>query len=56
MAIGTSLMVNPVAGLAGIAKSLAIINAEPTPYDDDAAVTLRGSISDALEQVRHSLD
>ena len=56
VAIGTSLMVDPVAGLAGIAKSLAIINAEPTPYDDDAAVTLRGSISDALEQVRHSLD
>lgn len=55
VAIGTSLQVNPVAGLAGIADTLAIVNAEPTPYDDDAAVTVRSSISEALEQVRRSL-
>ncbi len=55
VAVGTSLQVTPVAGLAGIAKNLAIVNAEPTPYDDDAAVTVRGSISDALQGVRRSL-
>jgi NAD-dependent deacetylase len=55
VAIGTSLQVTPVAGLAGIAGNLVIINAEPTPYDDAAAVTIRGSISDALEEVRRSL-
>ena len=55
VAIGTSLQVNPVAGLAGVARSLAIVNAEPTPCDDDAEVVVRDSISDVLEEVRSSL-
>jgi NAD-dependent deacetylase len=55
VAIGTSLQVNPVAGLAGVARCLAIVNAEPTPYDDDAAVVVRDPISDVLEEVRRSL-
>ena len=56
VAIGTSLQVNPVAGFAGVARTLAIVNAEPTPYDDDAEVVVRDSISDVLDGVRRSLD
>lgn len=52
VAIGTSLQVNPVAGLAGVARTLAIVNAEPTPYDEDAEVVVRESISDVLDEVR----
>ena len=55
VAIGTSLVVNPVAGLAGLAGSLAIVNAEPTPYDDDADVIVRDPISPALTEVRRLL-
>ena len=35
--------------------TLAIVNAEPTPYDDDAEVVVRDSISDVLDEVRRSL-
>jgi NAD-dependent deacetylase len=55
VAIGTSLQVQPVAGLAGLAGTLAIVNAEPTPYDDAAEVVVRDSISDVLDEVRRSL-
>lgn len=55
VAIGTSLQVNPVAGLAGAAPSLAIVNAEPTPYDEDAVVVVRDSISEVLDVVHRSL-
>lgn len=55
VAVGTSLQVNPVAGLAGVARTLAIVNAEPTPYDDDAEVVVRDSISDVLDEVRRCL-
>lgn len=48
VAIGTSLQVNPAAGLAGLAPRLAIVNAEPTPYDDLADVVVRDPISDVL--------
>jgi NAD-dependent deacetylase len=56
VAVGTSLVVNPVAGLAGVADCLAIVNAEPTPYDGDAALVVRDSISDVLEEVGRALD
>ncbi len=52
VAIGTSLQVNPVAGLAGIPGTLAIVNAEPTPYDDRAQLVLRAPISEVLGEVR----
>jgi NAD-dependent deacetylase len=55
VAIGTSLQVNPVAGLAGVARTLAIVNAEPTPYDDGADVVVRDSISDVLDEVHRSV-
>ncbi len=51
VAIGTSLQVNPVAGLAGVADCLAIVNAEPTPYDHDAQIVVRAPISEVLEHV-----
>jgi NAD-dependent deacetylase len=55
VAIGTSLQVNPAAGLAGLAGRLAIINAEPTPYDDVADLVVNDSISDVLREVRDEL-
>jgi NAD-dependent deacetylase len=55
VAIGTSLQVNPAAGLAGLAPALAIVNAEPTPYDDEAVVVVRDSISEVLQEVCREL-
>lgn len=55
VAIGTSLVVNPVASLAGLADTLAIVNADPTPYDDEAELVVRASISDVLEEVDRAL-
>ena len=52
IAVGTSLQVQPAAGLVGIAADhgarLIIVNAEPTPYDDRADEVVRQSISTAL--------
>jgi NAD-dependent deacetylase len=52
LAVGTSLAVYPAAGLVPLAAQtgapVIIVNAEPTDYDDLAAVVLRGSISDVL--------
>jgi NAD-dependent deacetylase len=56
VAIGTSLQVNPVAGLAGLADRLAIVNAQPTPYDDDAELVVRDPISDVLQEVADALE
>jgi NAD-dependent deacetylase len=53
--IGTSLQVNPVAGLAGAATSLAIVNAQETPYDQEADVIVRESISEVLGEVVDAL-
>lgn len=55
LAVGTSLGVYPIAEVVPTAlrsgASLVIVNAEPTPFDRDAAVVLRGSISDVLPAV-----
>ena len=52
LAVGTSLQVYPVAAIVPAAKaagaSLIIINAQPTPFDDIADVTLAASISEVL--------
>ncbi|MGI5501017.1 SIR2 family NAD-dependent protein deacylase [Lentzea sp. CA-135723] len=49
---GTSLSVQPAAGLVPLAAKagaqVVICNAEPTPYDDVAAVVLREPVSDVL--------
>lgn len=56
VAVGTSLQVEPVASLAGLADRLAIVNAQPTPYDGQAEVIVREPISDCLEAVRRLLE
>lgn len=52
IAVGTTLQVQPAAGLAGIAADhdarLIIVNAEPTPYDDRADEVIREPIGTAL--------
>jgi NAD-dependent deacetylase len=52
IAVGTSLQVQPAAGLAGLAAEhgarLVIVNAEPTPYDDLADEVVREPIGTAL--------
>lgn len=55
LAVGTSLMVHPVAALPALARdagaALIIVNAEPTPYDDQAAAVLREPIGRALPKL-----
>ena len=52
LAIGTSLQVYPVAGAVPIAKAagarVVIVNAEPTPFDDEVDAVLRQSIGEVL--------
>jgi NAD-dependent deacetylase len=52
LAVGTSLQVWPVAGLVEVAARsgarIAIVNAEPTPFDDVAALVVRDPIGTAL--------
>lgn len=52
LAVGTSLQVQPAAGLCEVAVSrgakLVIVNADRTPYDGLAAARLGGEISDVL--------
>ena len=52
IAIGTSLQVHPAAGLCDVALSagadLLILNAEPTPYDDQAIAVLTTPIQTTL--------
>jgi NAD-dependent deacetylase len=52
MAVGTSLRVQPAAGLCDLARAagarLVIVNAEPTPYDGYADAVLRGPIGELL--------
>ena len=55
LAVGTSLTVQPAAGLCRVAQTagsrLVILNAEPTPYDDRADAVLREPISAVLPQL-----
>ncbi|MGW7424942.1 SIR2 family NAD-dependent protein deacylase [Streptomyces sp. NPDC054813] len=55
IAVGTSLQVQPAAGLAGIAADhgarLIVVNAEPTPYDDRADEVVREPIGTALPKL-----
>ncbi len=52
LAVGTSLLVQPAAGLCEVAVSrgarLVIVNADATPYDGLAAALVRDEISDVL--------
>ncbi|MGQ0467201.1 MAG: SIR2 family NAD-dependent protein deacylase [Sporichthyaceae bacterium] len=55
LAVGTSLQVQPAAGLCELAVSrgarLVIVNADPTPYDRIAAALLRDKIGVVLPQL-----
>jgi NAD-dependent deacetylase len=55
IAVGSSLQVQPAAGLAGVAADhgarLVIVNAEPTPYDDRADEIVREPIGTALPKL-----
>ena len=59
IAVGTSLQVQPAAGLAGVATDhgarLVIVNAEPTPYDDLADEVVREPIGTALPALLRGL-
>ncbi|MDX2597051.1 MULTISPECIES: SIR2 family NAD-dependent protein deacylase [Streptomyces] len=55
IAVGSSLQVQPAAGLVGVAADhgarLTIVNAEPTPYDDLADEVVREPIGTALPKL-----
>jgi len=59
IAVGSSLQVQPAAGLAGVAADhgarLVIVNAEATPYDDRADDVVREPIGTALPHLLHAL-
>jgi NAD-dependent deacetylase len=55
VAIGTSLLVMPAAGLADMSRHLAIVNGEPTPYDEQADVVVHAPIGTTLQQVAAQL-
>ncbi|KUN22418.1 NAD-dependent deacetylase [Streptomyces antibioticus] len=59
IAVGSSLQVQPAAGLAGVAADhgarLIIVNAEPTPYDDRADEVVREPIGTALPKLLRRL-
>lgn len=59
MAVGSSLQVQPAAGLAGVAADhgarLVIVNAEPTPYDEIADEVVREPIGTALPALLRGL-
>ncbi|MEU6369791.1 Sir2 family NAD-dependent protein deacetylase [Streptomyces sp. NPDC046931] len=59
IAVGTSLQVQPAAGLVGIAADrgarLIIVNAEPTPYDGHANEVIREPIGAALPKLLKGL-
>ncbi|MGW2824023.1 SIR2 family NAD-dependent protein deacylase [Streptomyces sp. NPDC001443] len=59
IAVGTSLQVQPAAGLAGVAADhgarLVIVNAEPTPYDEIADEVVREPIGTALPALLREL-
>ena len=55
LAVGTSLTVHPAAGLTDIAAAygarIAVVNAEPTPYDPLADLVVREPIGRALPRL-----
>ncbi|MEU7099641.1 NAD-dependent deacylase [Streptomyces longwoodensis] len=59
LAVGTSLQVQPAAGLARVAVDhgarLVVVNAEPTPYDDLADQVVREPIGTALPRLLREL-
>jgi len=59
VAVGSTLVVQPVASLVAVAvqhgAGVIIVNAEPTPYDDQADAVLRGDIQDVVPELFHAV-
>ncbi len=59
IALGSSLTVEPAAGLAGLAAdtgaSVAVVNHDSTPYDDEAEYVLRRDVTEVLPAVAEEL-
>jgi NAD-dependent deacetylase len=59
LVVGSSLQVWPVAGLPeetlAAGGALAVLNREPTPYDDRAALTLAAAAGETLAEVERLL-
>ncbi|MEW6572756.1 MAG: Sir2 family NAD-dependent protein deacetylase [Bacillota bacterium] len=51
LVVGSSLRVYPAASLVGFADSFIIINREPTPFDDRAAVVIHGRAGDVVHRL-----
>lgn len=51
LVVGSSLTVYPAASLVDYARQLIIVNREPTPADDRAAVVLRGQAGIILPRI-----
>lgn len=55
LAVGSSLQVMPAAGLCRLASRsgarLVVVNAEPTPYDEEARAVIRAPIGEALPAI-----
>ncbi len=60
VAMGSSLVVHPAAGLPEMAKAhgarLVIINRDPTPYDSMADLAIQGSLGESLKAVDDCLE
>ncbi len=60
IAVGSSLVVHPVAGLPQLTLKrggeLAVITQGPTPYDDEAVVKLGGDVEDELTALLSAVD
>ncbi|MBE0466056.1 MAG: NAD-dependent deacylase [Candidatus Desulforudis sp.] len=53
--VGSSLQVYPVAALPRFARKLVIINRDPTPWDGEAVLVLRGDIVGVFEALSREL-
>lgn len=51
LVVGSSLRVFPAASLVGFADSFIIVNREPTPFDNRAAVVIHGDAGDVVPRV-----
>lgn len=56
LVVGSSLQVYPVAGLPVFARHVAVINQEATPWDERAALVIKGSAGDILDALARVLE
>lgn len=55
LCLGTSLRIQPAASLPLMAKRMVIVNLQVTPYDQDAALVIRGRVDEVMEGVMQHL-